>query len=102
MFHFYAYSKTSKQFMLLTPAQAKIVNDFTDIFFEAQEHFVETYGRPWTGSEPIKFREGFDMEKYNKVASFLNHQHAIRNFIFKILKIDVSKEIFDDYLIRRF
>jgi hypothetical protein len=102
MFHFYVYHKDSKQLMLLTPKQAEIVNEFNDIFIEAQKEFVRVFGRPWTPDDHINIPPLFDMKKYNRTAGILNKQHAIRNKLFDILKIDVSNEEFDDRLIRKF
>ena len=102
MFHFYAYHKKSKQLMLLTPKQAQILNNFSDVFLQAQKDFLKTHGRRWTPSDPFPLPESFNMEAYDKVAKFVNLQHAVRNTLFNILRVDVSKEDFGDRLIRRF
>lgn len=105
MFHAYTFGRGSRQFLILTKSQADLVNLFTEAFFEAQKHFLETEGRHWTPSDPIAFNgdtmSGEEMTRYNKLVTWLNLQHKIRNRCFDVFRIDVSKEDMDDYLIKR-
>lgn len=106
MFHVYTFGRESKQFLILTPKQAETINFFTDRFFEAQEHFLEKHGRRWTPDEPIEFLMNDSrrkkLDQYNKLVPKLNFQHKIRNRVFSTLRINVSTEDLDDYLVKRF
>lgn len=106
MLHVYTFGKGSIQFLILSPKSADLMNRFTDAFFEAQAHFLEEHGRRWQPNEYLAFnansmsRDEFDA--YNKLAKACNRQHKIRNKIFRLFRIDVSQEEFDDYLVKRF
>jgi len=104
MFHVYTYGRESIQFMILTPKQAKLVNEFTCKFFEAQDVFRNTYGRQWTPNDNLVFETSYaeNLNKYNKLATWLDRQHGIRNRLFSLLRIDVSKEEPSDFLRMRF
>lgn len=106
MFHAYTYGKDSKQFMILTPTQADLLDRFTDAFQLAQEEFLKEHGRHWTPDEPLMFpfSKTFtqeDLDTYNALTYRLNRQHKIRNKIFNLLRIDCRDEEFDTYLLKR-
>lgn len=104
MFHIYTYGTQSVQFLIMTQKQADLVNEFTDKFTYAQKQFFKTYGRHWTPDEPLLMDERYvagNLKKYNKLTRLLNAQHAIRNRVFSVLRIDVSKEPVDAYLVKR-
>lgn len=107
MFHVYTFGTGSKQFLIMTPEQADLMNRFTDAFFEAQDRFKKTYGRRWEPSDAISFDSDLfsreDMRAYDElVMKNLNRQHAIRNKLFTILRVNVREEELDDYLVKRF
>lgn len=102
--HIYTYGEDSIQFLILTKDQKNIINEFTARFIEAQIHFKQEHGRPWTIQDPIEFRDKWTIAKndqYNALVPFLNRQHKVRNWIFKLLRVDVSKEPLEDYLVLR-
>ncbi len=101
-FHFYVYHPDSKQLMLMTAKQAKILNEFNDIFIDAQKEFERMYGRRWTYSDPFIVPPLFDMKAYDRTVRFINPQHTIRNKLFDLFKVDVSNEEFDNHLTRKF
>lgn len=107
MFHIYTFGKKSKQFLILTPAQAKTMNDFTDCFFLSQEKYLERTGHRWDPTvDPsitmyVPKANPDLMKKYNKVATIANRQHSIRNKLFDLFRVDVSNEDMDDYLVKR-
>lgn len=108
MFHAYTFGKDSKQFLIMTPAQADLNNRFTQAFFNSQKDFLETNGQHWgddyTQPLPFVFDEDFtekDLAEYNDLVDRLNRQHKIRNKIFSFLRIDVSQEEIDDFLVKR-
>lgn len=108
MFHVYTFGKKSIQFLILTPKQAQTMNDFTECFLRSQEHYLNEKGYRWDPTKDptltmlIPDSDPQLMERYNKLATFCNRQHAIRNRIFSILRINVSKEELDDDLVKRF
>lgn len=108
MFHVYTYGRESIQFLILTPKQAQTLNDFTECFIRSQKIFLEEHGYRWdpTTDPTIALYVPDDnpklLERYDKVATFCNRQHAIRNRIFSLLRLDVSKEEFDENLVKRF
>jgi len=101
MFHIYSYGKSSPMKLVLTDRQATLVNRFTSVFFEAQQHFLEKNGRRWTPDEPIslngKHWSKKDNAEYNKIAKFLTLQYKIHNKLGTPMTEDDLK---DDYLIR--
>ena len=103
MFHIYTFGKKSKQFLILMPTQAKIMNDFTDCFFLSQEKYLEKTGCRWDPSITmyIPVSNPDLMEKYNKVATIANRQHSIRNKLFDLFRVDVRNEDMDDHLVKR-
>ena len=104
MIHIYTFGKKSKQFLILTPKQAESINDFNDRFSLSQQLFMAEHGRPWHYTEPLAMVVADDnknLPDYNSVAGFANKQHAIRNKIFDLFRIDVSTEDIDDHLVKR-
>lgn len=113
MFHYYTFGRKSKQFLILTPKQADLVNRFTNSFFLAQENFLKENNRRWDPAvlnEPISIpmgrsdliRDREEMDEYNRLTKILNLQHKIRNRMFTLFRVDVSNEDIDDFLIKRF
>lgn len=108
MFHVYAFGKKSKQILIMTPQQAQTMNDFTKCFFRSQEAFLNENGYRWdpTVDAGLTFLVPKDdpqlLDRYNKLVNNLNRQHAIRNKLFDIFKIDVREETTEDYLVRKF
>lgn len=105
MIHVYTYGRNSMQCLIMSDKDAKATNDFTDIFSKAQRTFKEATGRDWTPSDPLAFEMTAEEERafnrYNKMVPRINVQHKIRNAIFTLLRVDVSGEELDDYLIKR-
>jgi hypothetical protein len=108
MYHIYAFGKKSKQILILTPDQAKTMNDFTDCFIYSQEKHLERTGERWdpivdpTITMFVPDDNPELMKKYDKVATLANRQHKIRNKIFDLFRIDVSNEDIHDYLVKKF
>lgn len=102
MYHVYTFGRESRQFLILTPKQAAIMNEFTNAFFDAQSEFLNNNGRRWQPDESIslRVRPGF-LDEYNELADFCNKQHKIRNWIFDRLRINVMDEEMGDMLVRR-
>lgn len=106
MIHAYTFGTGSKQFLILTPRQADLINRFTDAFYLAQKMHLKKNGHYWTPQEKIQFyfNDIFtekDMDRYNVLAGRLDRQHKIRNKIFHLFRIDVRDEEIDDHLIKR-
>lgn len=107
MYHIYTFGKKSKQFLILTPQQAKDMNDFNDCFIISQKKHLETTGEYWdpTKDPSILMYVPDDnpelLKRYDKVATFCNKQHTIRNKIFDLFHVDVRNEDIDDTLVKR-
>lgn len=105
MLHIYTFGKMSKQFLVLTPSQAKTMDDFTECFFRSQSSFYEKNGYRWTPDESLIFLVPNDdpelLNRYNKLTNNVNRQHAIRNKLFDILHINLMDEEMDDFLVKR-
>ena len=105
MLHLYTFGENSKQFLVLTQKQADVVNYMQAKFSEAQTIYEQRNGHEWDPTQPLEFNTDHNfpdwIERYNKLTTNLNAQHKARNWIYSILKIDVSTEELDTYLVRR-
>ena len=108
MIHYFVYGKDGKRGLFLTTKQADLINRFTRSFFDAQAIFLSEHERRWdpvTESIRMPFggkgqlRSPQELDAYNKLTKWLNHQHRIRNKIHRSLR---EEDMMDDFLVRKF